>query len=171
MAGEMLCPDCGGVVGATETTSAGTPCSCFAGASSKEDTAIDLPGISAPPQPKICALCGKDVSGHRRVKDSRGYVCYDCAKAEQLKERGGRVRCRSCGRLAKQETMVKTESGSKICSRCNAEQIKARKQELRKLGIADARNRFEKSRLLIFVAIAILLLGVIMLSWLRLLPR
>src|ERR1700722_18346956 len=70
MANEMICPDCGGVVGASETTAAGPPCTCFTNPAATE-TAVDVPS----PKEKICALCGKDVSGHRRVKDSRGYIC------------------------------------------------------------------------------------------------
>src|SRR5436309_2393163 len=71
MAGELLCPDCGGVVGATETTEAGPPCTCFT--SSSSDTAVDMPSPAGEKQEaKICVLCGKDVTGHRRLKDSRG---------------------------------------------------------------------------------------------------
>ncbi|MGF1632493.1 MAG: hypothetical protein ACFCVE_01475 [Phycisphaerae bacterium] len=32
---------------------------------------------------KFCFACGKSVQGHRRVKDSRGYQCMDCYKAEK----------------------------------------------------------------------------------------
>src|SRR6266436_5989471 len=104
MAGELMCPECGGVVGETEVTDAGPPCTCFS--SNSSDTAVDMPSpAGAASQPKICVLCGKDVSGHRRLKDSRGYVCYNCAKEEQRQERGGRVRCRSCGRLVKEEAL------------------------------------------------------------------
>jgi hypothetical protein len=170
MAGEMLCPDCGGVVGATETTSAGPPCSCFSSAS-KLETAVDMPSPEGPAQPKLCVLCGKDVAGHRRVKDSRGYVCYDCAKDEQRRGRDGRLRCRSCGRLVKAELLVKSESGTKICVKCQAEQVKARKQEIRKLGIATAHKKFELGRLFWLLGVAGLLLLIILMSRLKLLPH
>jgi hypothetical protein len=170
MAGEMLCPDCGGVVGATETTSAGPPCSCFS-SDNKLETALDMPSPAGPSQPKLCVLCGKDVAGHRRVKDSRGYVCYDCAKDEQRRERGGRVRCRSCGRLTKSDALVKSESGTKICVQCQADEVKARKQELRKLGIATAHKKFERGRLFLLLGIAALLFVIILLNKLKLLPH
>jgi hypothetical protein len=169
MAGEMICPDCGGVVGATETTSAGAPCSCFITDNRSADTAVDLPSPTGPAQPKVCVLCGKDVTGHRRVKDSRGYVCYDCAKDEQKRGRDGKVRCRSCNRLVKEETLVKTET-TKMCARCHAEQLKKRKQEIRQMGIATAHKQFERGRLYLFLAVGVILLLIMVLSHLHVLP-
>src|SRR5258708_829038 len=62
MAGEILCPDCGGVVGATETTSAGPPCSCFI-TNSKSETAIDMPSPAGPGVPKLRGICGNGGCG------------------------------------------------------------------------------------------------------------
>src|SRR2546421_7102617 len=64
------CPDCGGVVGATQTTEAGPPCTCFGipgaldalgnGAESVSDPSgtqvLDAPKNG----PKVCCKCGKD---------------------------------------------------------------------------------------------------------------
>jgi hypothetical protein len=36
---------------------------------------------------KTCVSCGKDVSGQKRMKDSKGqYWCIDCGKADQAKK-------------------------------------------------------------------------------------
>src|SRR5688572_32812467 len=99
MSKHLLCPDCGGIIGATEATEEGHPCECFGGGSdggglSLSDTdRIDSPvsaaeRAAAAAVSKICITCGKDTSGHRRIKDSRGYQCYPFAKAERRKEVG-----------------------------------------------------------------------------------
>lgn len=169
MAGELLCPDCGGVVGATETSDAGPPCSCFTSTTSS-DTAVDMPSPAGERQPKICVVCGKDVTGHRRLKDSRGYVCYSCAKEEQKKERGGRVRCRACGRLVPEEALNDYE-GIKLCNKCHAERLRVQKQEIKRIGITGAHERHEKRRLYSMLAVAVLLILIIVLSRAGVLPK
>jgi hypothetical protein len=169
MAGELLCPDCGGVVGATETTDAGPPCTCFASDSS--DTAVDMPSPANEVRaPKICVVCGKDVTGHRRLKDSRGYICYSCAKEEQKRERGGRVRCRSCAKLVPEDALNEYE-GTKICNKCYAERLKLQKQEIKRIGLAGAHDRHEKRRLYAMLAVAGFLLLIILLNKVGLLPH
>ena len=170
MAGELLCPDCGGVVGATETTDAGPPCTCFTSDSSS-DTAVDMPSPAGEKPPaKLCVICGKDVTGHRRLKDSRGYICYSCAKEEQKRERGGRVRCHSCGKLVPEEALNEYE-GTRICNKCNAERIKMQKQEIKRIGIVGAHDRHEKRNLYILLGIAAFLFLVIILNRLGVLPH
>jgi len=165
MSTELMCPDCGGVVGATEATEAGPPCTCFTSVS-KSDTAVDLPSPAEPAKPKICVLCGKDVAGHRRVKDSRGYLCYECAKAEQKKENGGRVRCRVCGRMVKEENLGEYD-GTKMCDRCQHERTVANKKEIKRIGIASTHSRYEKKQLYILLSVAGFLLLIILLRQLH----
>src|SRR5437868_4615709 len=94
------CPDCGGVVGATSASDAGPPCTCF-GAAGEVTSArgLESPGgdnglnhldpsgthVLESPQAaqKVCWKCGRDLTGHRRFKDSFGYWCIDCHKADQ----------------------------------------------------------------------------------------
>ena len=169
MIDEMLCPDCGGVVGATETTDAGPPCRCFEYLNASHGSSLSGQSVEAslvdaprPVVPKICIKCGKDVAGHRRVKDSRGYTCVDCAKEEIKQERGGRVRCRSCGHLVKEETLEDYE-GTKICMTCMAERKRLQKEQIKRIGIMSARNRVEGHRTLIIAAAAGLLFLLILL--------
>jgi len=96
----LLCPDCGGIIGASTTTDAGRPCICF-GAPTPEVPAGELadpfgegdPNDTAVmPVPddgrKSCCMCGKDVSGTKRMRDERGYWCYACHKLDKYAKLG-----------------------------------------------------------------------------------
>ena len=150
MIGELLCPDCGGVVGATETTEAGPPCQCFLPKSGdeKSETVADapVPFEAQAPAAKTCRICGKDVAHEKRAKDHLGYYCIPCAKAEELKEHQGRVRCRVCGHLHKEETLTDYE-GTKMCRNCHKERTDALKQQIKRIGIKSARTRAEIERI------------------------
>jgi DNA-directed RNA polymerase subunit RPC12/RpoP len=156
----ILCPDCGGVVGATETTEAGPPCRCFkdpnvdAGPDKSNETVSDTsPTDAAPVVQKICRVCGKDVAGQKRVHDQYGYYCYDCAKEVETKERQGRVRCRVCGHLVKPESLTDYE-GTKMCPTCHRERIDAQKRTIQRMGFKGARTREEVRQLKILLIIA-----------------
>ena len=133
MVGGMVCPDCGGVVGATETTEDGDPCRCFAGqAKPSSDTVVIHPPSDAPTA-KVCRICGKDVSGRKRVKSHAGYACYDCDKEEEKRLNYGRVRCGVCGHLVKEENLLLWEA-VRICPACHAEKTEAKKAQLARMG-------------------------------------
>jgi hypothetical protein len=171
MAGELICPDCGGVVGATTTTDAGPPCRCFtapSGDSSKSDTAVDVAVSAAPP--KLCVKCGTDVTGKKRLKDSRGYICYECAKAEQREERGDRTRCKGCGRMVK-VSALNNYDGLMICNTCLAERKTIHREQLKRTGIVGVQSRDEKSRVYKLLAVLAFLALIIILQRLHLLPR
>src|SRR5436305_1177879 len=73
----------------------------------ESNTPSDTAAIESPVKgEKLCVNCGKNVSGHRRVKDSRGYLCYACAKAERAAEREGKVRCMECRKMIRPEGLV-----------------------------------------------------------------
>jgi hypothetical protein len=139
---------------------------------SSSDTAVDMPSPAGEKAaaPKLCVVCGKDVTGHRRLKDSRGYICYHCAKAEQKRERGGRVRCRECGKLVPEEALNDYQ-GLKICNKCHAERLKLQKAEIKRIGIASTHERHEKKNLYVLLGIAGFLLLIIVLNKLGVLPH
>jgi hypothetical protein len=158
MIGELLCPDCGGVVGATETTEAGPPCKCFTPEATKADsTVMDEPPPVDVPVAKICRICGKDVAGQKRVRDPLGYYCYECAKEEEKKEHQGRIRCKVCGHLTKEEN-IQSYEGTKMCHRCRAERLDMQKQQIKRLGVKSARTRAEWQRIYGMVAMLVVLL-------------
>src|SRR5690242_10035275 len=118
MATKVVCPDCGGIIG--EPSPGETPCTCFTmpeQKTSKSDTDTFDPITR---QEKVCVLCGKDVAGHRRLKDSRGYICLACAKAEKAAEKAGKIRCKFCRKLVKPDGLVPFQ-GKMICRRCFAD--------------------------------------------------
>jgi len=161
MIGEMMCPECGGVVGATETTEAGPPCKCFTARRVDDDTVADAPPpVQEAPVAKVCVVCGKDVSAAKRVKDRRGYWCLDCAKEDEKKLHGGRVRCRVCGHLTKEENLLPYE-GTKMCPRCRSERLDLKKQELKRMGFKAARTRAEIQKMYGMI-VALVVLSLIM---------
>ena len=154
MVGEVLCPDCGGVVGALETTEAGAPCKCFIPKPKKYEAPAEPSDVveavpvaaAAPAISKICRICGTDVSEKKRVKDHLGYYCYDCSKAEEAKLLGGRIRCGSCGHLTKEEALINYE-GTRICPRCHRERLDLHKQKIKTIGYKGARTRAELAQI------------------------
>ena len=193
MIGELVCPDCGGVVGATERTEAGDPCRCFADrvASRPANLASDDPSVSgslagvsvsgvdpagdgvaydpvadapvadAPPKPaaaKLCRDCGKDLAGHRRYKDAatNTYQCPACRDEELKRLNFGRVPCRVCGQLTKEEKLTDYE-GTKMCPDCHDQRTLARRQEIQRIGFHGARVRHELHGIYVLLAIAAVL--------------
>ncbi len=157
MIGELACPDCGGVVGATEETDAGPPCRCFsdtaglsmsgslAGRSMSGESMVGASSSDVGPAPvveKLCRVCGADVAGHWRRKDSLGYMCRNCARAERERENQGRVACRVCRHLVKPENLTDYE-GTKMCPKCHKERADMRLQEIKRIGVKGARSREE----------------------------
>jgi len=159
MIGELLCPECGGVVGATETTEAGPPCKCFIPEPvDKSETVTDAPPpVEETPVAKICRICGKDVAGQKRVKDRLGYYCVECAREEDKKEHQGRVRCRACGHLVKEENLTLYE-GTRMCPKCHRERIEVQKQQIKRMGFKAARTRAEIQRIYGLVATLVVLM-------------
>ncbi len=161
----MVCPDCGGVVGATETTEAGPPCKCFVadtstGAAGKSDTVADVPSPAEVPPAKVCRICGKDVTGQKRVRDTLGYFCYECAVEQEKKETQGRVRCKVCGKLTNPENISNLD-GTKMCHRCVRERDELKKQQIKRMGFKGARTREELRRIYGMVAMIVVLLIII----------
>jgi hypothetical protein len=117
MSTKVVCPDCGGVIG--ELSPGDVPCKCLLESEPmlEQNTPSDTATIESPRGEKVCHNCGKNVAGHRRVKDSRGYLCYQCAKAERAAEREGKVRCKECRKMIRPEGLV-AYNGKMICRSC-----------------------------------------------------
>jgi len=159
----VLCPDCGGIIGATKVTDEGHPCTCYTATAGSvlEPSDVNTAEIDAAAAgvefQKVCIVCGKDVRGHRRVKDSRGYTCYACAKAERRQQLGDTVRCPACNRRVRETTLTNYE-GMRICSRCIDERRNLQKVS-RKRGVVDQKvfAKQEKKQVL-WLALALLAL-------------
>jgi hypothetical protein len=180
LTGVIHCPDCGGVVGATRTTDAGVPCTCFqrdrngngngaeAAATSGSYGLPDPSGTHVMDSPapregaKLCWKCGKDLSGHRRFKDSYGYWCKDCHRADQRvrteQEEEGKIKCASCGRAVRSDVLQAYE-GDLICSRCLKERREIKQAGSKRFrAVSDkAYKQTEYTRLFILLGVVVLL--------------
>ena len=150
---EVLCPDCGGVVGETEATEAGPPCRCFtAPPPSPDESPVDSSDQTPAPAPKVCRLCGKDVTGKKRVRDPHGYYCYECHQEQEKKNYQGRVRCNVCGHLVKEENLIVYE-GTRMCPHCHNEKIELQKKHIKQIGFRGAQTRTEAKQVLRLVMV------------------
>jgi hypothetical protein len=187
---ELICPDCGGVIGGDEDD-ARPKCRCD-GALSLDDTEVELqaaataatsapaapiPVTPAPAVKKLCCVCGRDVSHEKRAKDEKGYWCYDCHKADRERQRGGgdkpRARCPECGRLVPADSIASLH-GMTMCAKCRIEQdelpnhLKAKYKRRNRDEPAEAKAA-EKKKIIVMAAIVGVLLLVIVLARLHVL--
>ncbi|MGA2583036.1 MAG: hypothetical protein ABSG31_07140 [Tepidisphaeraceae bacterium] len=172
MSAKLICPDCGGIVGATEATEDGSPCTCFQSGSTNHETeqfvtAQSVPDLSpaeapGPPAAKVCVLCGKDVTGRTRIKDSRGYICGACAQTEKQAAKSG-PRCADCNRSVPASGLYDYE-GLKICQFCRDDRVAAAKRERKFGGVkSKAYTEDQKKQLLLLVgALGVLLLIIVL---------
>lgn len=150
MSVDIVCPECGGIIGGTGADGR-RACACTPG-TSKSDTVrieIPLPDINESRVRKVCISCGKNVQGHRRVKDSRGYMCYDCAKTELDAEKEGTVRCAECGKRVKPQGLVEY-GGIKICRKCHGDHKELKKKAVKR--VATRHYDLHEKKTLIWVA-------------------
>jgi hypothetical protein len=155
----LICPDCGGVIGASEMSDQGKPCTCSKEASS--DTSVMGGKVSVV---KYCCQCGIDLTGQKRLRDSVGYWCYDCHKADQRAHHTKGEHCADCGRLVAPEALS-DYSGLRICQSCRSERNKINKDSRRFKNVhTDAYQAQDRARLFLWVGLIALLLLIIILG-------
>jgi DNA-directed RNA polymerase subunit RPC12/RpoP len=177
---KLTCPDCGGVLGPAEPGV--SPCTCFKSpsysqASLSQDN-LEQPGFEQPNSEaslsdthpvetlsKVCFKCGADVAGKKRYKDSRGYMCADCNRAEIDAEKAGTAPCSSCGRRVKVAGLVDFH-GDRICKLCLAEQRDADKKKI-KLVSGKNYDTQDKRKLKILIIVMLILAAFILYSHFR----
>ena len=117
---------------------------------------------------KRCVLCDKNVSGHRRLKDSRGYICLDCAKREQSEGKPKGVKCPKCFRVVKRESLGKFD-GRLMCQRCLREAREVTKPGSKRFRKIDGKHFEEHSKTQLYVlgGVAVVLAIVILIGWLK----
>jgi len=163
---ELICPDCGGYIGATPSGDR-KPCACF---SSAPATAVsrapaqskDAPIVTRDAGEKVCHACGKNLKGHRRMRHEKGYVCVSCAKAQQERELENTVACAECGRRVK-EAGLDEYAGSMICKRCMDDHKAVSKYKAPPPSLRG-HDQAEKKRLFMYVGVAAVLLLILILQ-------
>jgi DNA-directed RNA polymerase subunit RPC12/RpoP len=142
----LICPDCGGVIGSAEPGVA--VCTCFAkpeesfdvGEHSSERSLSDTEAVAE--LTKRCFKCGANVAGHRRFKDSRGYLCVECNRKEMEAEKEGTAACAECGRRVKPTGLVEFR-GLMICKLCKNDHTDA---ERKKVKLVSSKNFDEQEK-------------------------
>jgi DNA-directed RNA polymerase subunit RPC12/RpoP len=171
---KLTCPDCGGALGPAEPGVA--PCTCFQSRTLAEDEASfnnaeqhgadtlnDTQHVET--LSKSCFKCGANVAGKKRYKDSRGYMCADCNKAEIAAEKAGTTKCPECGRRLKETGLVEFR-GQRMCKFCMNELRDADKKKIKVISGKNYDNQDRKT-LKILIVIMILLALVIVYSHFR----
>ena len=98
------------------------------------------------------------------MKDSRGYICYPCAKAERAAEKAGKVRCKLCRKLVKPDGLVPMGK-IMVCKVCFADHQESAR--FRKKISTKHYDTHEKRNLIILAAIAVVLLGFMLAAYFR----
>ena len=117
------------------------------------DTVLDT-GVE-----KVCRVCGKNLRGHRRYKDEKGYICPDCDRLERAK----RIACAECGKPVPPESL-KPWGPISICTRCWADHESDPKMRIKRRVSSRPWEEMEKKTVLIIsgvVAVVLLILFLI----------
>ncbi len=177
MSSDLICPECGGVIGG-DSSDRGRACTCFtnqptAGGelkapeeqTSSGDTFVDK-AVVVPT--KVCCQCGKDLAGKKRLRDSRGYWCYECHKADKAANSPQGVKCPDCGRIVAEAALHDYE-GVQICGSCRSHR-KQQAREQRRLSPVKtyAHQALDKKRLFWLLGIVVVLALIIILRQLKL---
>ncbi len=117
-------------------------------------SAGDLAGIDVK---KICRSCGKNLKGHRRYKDSRGYICVACDRDDKAR----RVPCAECGKPTLPESLRPFGPVS-ICVRCYADHEADPKLRARRRVSTRHFDLYERRNVLMVAGVALVLLLLIL---------
>lgn len=113
---------------------------------------------------KICRACGKNLKGHRRIRDGDTYICPVCDQMEREGQMPEGLPCAECGRTVK-PTALRRYGDISLCPKCYTDHMQDTKRRPRR--IADHTWKFEEKRnIAILAAIAGVLLLIILFSWL-----
>jgi hypothetical protein len=188
MSTELICPECGGVIGG-DPTDGGKPCTCFQ-SSSRSDTNSRLDIVDSrpdlgeldggqessgdtfvekqeAPKTKVCCQCGKDLNGQRRLRDSRGYWCYACHKLDNEANKPKGEKCEDCGRIVA-EAALNDYEGKRICGTCREDRRTAEREKRRLSPVkTGAHDELAKKKLLWLVVILAVLALIIILRQLK----
>ena len=163
----VICPDCGGVIGATAATEHGQPCICYQTATS----VTTGKSTTADTSRKVCVSCGKDVTHAKRAKDSLGYWCFECHAKDKLRQKPTGTPCPGCGRLVKDSALVEVD-GRRVCVLCREAERQDKARKARVSGAPTKEFKREEIRnLYIMVAVLIFLLVLGALGWFHLIPH
>ena len=163
---EITCPDCGKVIAPAGQVEERRRCLC---AEERErGRAVPSAVSGAPLQPqmetatqsKTCYVCGKDLTGRKRLKDHRGrYWCAECAAADdRLKQRENELRCPDCGRVFPDHKLMYFQA-DRVCHSCFKEREKRLERKIAKATGNKVQKAAEINKLMWMAIIVAALLG------------
>jgi hypothetical protein len=104
------------------------------------DTVVDVE--------KVCRVCGKNLKGHRRYKDEKGYICVSCDRDERLR----RIPCAECGKPVPPEAL-RPWGPISICTRCWADHESDPKMRIKRKVSSRPWEEMERKTVLITSAV------------------
>lgn len=113
---------------------------------------------------KRCRACGKDLRGHRRIRDGKTYICPVCDQLEREGQMPEGLPCAECDRKIHPASLRKW-GDIQLCPKCWEEHQQDPKRKVRRV---DKRMfKIEETRSIIaLAAVAGLLLLLILIGWL-----
>jgi len=172
MSTELTCPECGGIIGASDPNSS-RACRCWmnnasSGGNANEPSSGDTVVEPAAPAAKVCCQCGKDLSGKKRLRDSRGYWCVDCHKADKIANAPKGEKCEDCGRIVA-PTALSDFGGRRICGICRNDLKETAREERRLSPVkTDAFQKHDRRRVYVMFGIVAVLVLIIVLRQMHL---
>ena len=140
---EITCPDCGKVIAPAGTIADKRRCTC-----AERDRKNESDISASPKVTKTCYVCGKDLTGRKRLKDHLGrYWCKECSDADdRAKKREDELRCPDCGRVFPDHKLVYFQT-ERVCQTCYKEREKALERKVAKYGAEKAHKAEEVNKL------------------------
>ncbi len=116
---------------------------------------------------KVCCQCGKDVSSGKRLRDSRGYWCYNCNKTDREARHPTMGVCVDCSREVPEAALIDYD-GTLVCKSCHEDRKLKRKFSPVSL---HAHNKEDRRQLYFLLGIFVFLGIIIILRKLHVLPE
>jgi hypothetical protein len=117
-------------------------------------------------RPKICRVCGKDLRGHRRIRDGHEYICPVCDKLERERQVPDGVPCAECSRLVS-PTSLRRYGDIQICPKCFKDHEDDPKRRLRKVDKRMFQLHEQRSTLTLAAVVVVTGIFIFLFLWLR----
>jgi hypothetical protein len=144
---ELVCPDCGKYIAAEGEVEDLARCRCAEPTPRSVGSSVRAPEIRHQPpaqDTKICHVCGENVTGRQRYRDSIGrYWCADCREAD---ERKNESRCPDCGKLFPPDRLFEFQL-TRVCKSCYRTRINETASKITRMGHDAMHRREEISRI------------------------
>jgi hypothetical protein len=165
---DVICPDCGKVIAPPGAVDNAARCRCgesrgakisaadvpvrpsirtmpkavMTRAAPRQETEAEAAVANKTTKEKKCYVCGADLTGRVRFKDSAGhYWCKDCTSQDK-KKREEETRCPDCGRVFPEEKLVYFQT-EKVCSSCFREREKVLEKKIKKAAAEKIHQKAE----------------------------